>query len=380
MAEFHMNVSVVGRVDGASSVAGAAYISRSSIVDQRTGVRYDYGRIHPHECLVADLGVTLPEGAPERWHDRSTLWNEVEATETGPRAQLCRRVELALPRELTRKQQVALARRIARYYAGQGMVVDACLHDAVDGHNPHVHLLMPLRACDESGFLPKSVKEYRVRDASGREDWLSPMELKRAKAEGVGYEKVYRWQGSDGWLTPTEAKAAGLTKRRGHSPESRTRYLTDWNERTKAEVWRRDVSRMCNDALASAGRDERVDHRSYARRKLDQIPTVHEGPSGYARERRHREWCQAHRRPYRPVTWKRIRNRRIRRRNRFWVRLIREVLYQMKRQQERDRWRQEQERRRRQRQGYRARTQGGRGYGYTGRGGRGRSQSGPSLW
>ena len=378
MAEFHMNVSVVGRRDGASAVAGAAYISRSAIVDERTGVRYDYSRIHPHEVLVADLGVTLPDGAPARWRDRATLWNEVEKTEQGPRAQLCRRVELALPRELSRGQQLALARRIAAYYASQGMVVDACVHDALDGHNPHLHLLMPLRACDSDGFLPKSVKEYRVRDAAGQETWLSPMELKRAQEKGVGYEKVFRWQGSDKWLTPSEAKAAGLTKRRGRSPESRTRYLVDWNERTKAETWRRDVSRMCNEALESAGRAERVDHRSYERRKVDRIPTVHEGPSGYARERRHRAWCERHRRPYRPVTWKRIRNRRIRRRNKCWIRLIREVLYQMRRQRERDRWKQERARRRRSQQPYRARAQGGRGYG--GRGGRGRGQSSPSLW
>jgi hypothetical protein len=379
MAEFHMNVSVVGRTDGASSVAGAAYISRSAIVDERTGVRYDYSRIHPHEVLVADLGVTLPEGAPARWRDRTVLWNEVEATEAGPRAQLCRRVELALPRELSRDQQLALARRIAAYYASQGMVVDACVHDAVDGHNPHLHMLMPLRACDAGGFKPKSVKEYRVKSPGGEERWLSPMELKRAKSAGQSYEKVFRWQGSDKWLTPTEAKAAGLTKRKGRSPESRTRYLVDWNERTKAETWRRDVARMCNDALEAAGKSERVDHRSYARRKVDRIPTVHEGPSGYARERRHREWCERHRRPYRPVTWKRIRNRRIRRRNKFWIRLIREVLYQMKRQQERDRWKQEQARRRRAQQPYRTGAQGGRGYG-AGRSGRGRSQGGPSLW
>ena len=73
-----MNISVVGRRDGASSVAGAAYISRSRIYDERVGLTRDYRRCHRHERLVADLGVTLPEGAPERWRDRATLWNELE--------------------------------------------------------------------------------------------------------------------------------------------------------------------------------------------------------------------------------------------------------------------------------------------------------------
>ncbi|HIZ45691.1 MAG TPA: hypothetical protein IAA19_01535 [Candidatus Olsenella pullistercoris] len=55
-ALFHMNISVVGRRDGASAVAGAAYISRSKIYDERIGLTRDYRRCHRHERLVADLG------------------------------------------------------------------------------------------------------------------------------------------------------------------------------------------------------------------------------------------------------------------------------------------------------------------------------------
>lgn len=297
-----MNVSVVSRKDGRSSVAGAAYISRSALTDERTGMRHDYRRCHLHEKLVANLGVSLPDGAPARWHDRSALWNEVEGTEHGQRAQVCRRICVALPRELDRDQQLSLARHIVSYYTSQGMVVDSCVHDALDGHNPHLHVLMPLRPCDGDGFLPKSVKLYRVRNAEGEERWLSPIELKEEKAKGAAYEKVFKWQESDEWLTPTEAKAAGLTKRKSRAPESKTHYLVDWNERGKAEEWRSDVARMCNEALEAAGETARVDHRSYARRKVDRIPTVHEGSSGFARERKHMNRCKAHRRPYRPVT------------------------------------------------------------------------------
>ena len=58
-----MNTSMVGRRDDVSAVAGAAYISRSRIYDERVGLTRDYRCCHCHERLVADLGVTLPEGA-----------------------------------------------------------------------------------------------------------------------------------------------------------------------------------------------------------------------------------------------------------------------------------------------------------------------------
>ena len=84
-----------------------------------------------------------------------------------------------------------LARGIVGYFAGQGMVVDACVHDALDGHNPHLHMLMPLRPCDGDGFLSKSVNEYLVRDGAGRESWMSAAELRDANASGGVWSKVF---------------------------------------------------------------------------------------------------------------------------------------------------------------------------------------------
>ena len=52
----------------------------------------------------------LPEHAPQEWQDRSTLWNEVERIEKGSRAQLAREYEVALPREISREEQIQLVR------------------------------------------------------------------------------------------------------------------------------------------------------------------------------------------------------------------------------------------------------------------------------
>ena len=66
VAIFHCNISVASRADGASAVAGAAYISRSAIEFEREGTMFDFTKAHRHERLVADLGIALPDNAPKR--------------------------------------------------------------------------------------------------------------------------------------------------------------------------------------------------------------------------------------------------------------------------------------------------------------------------
>ena len=55
--------------------------------------------------------------------------------------------------------------------------------------------------------------------------------------------------------------------------------LVDWNDRENAEVWRRAWANLANEFLAQNNRPERIDHRSYERQGIDQIPTVHVGVS-----------------------------------------------------------------------------------------------------
>jgi hypothetical protein len=52
---------------------------------------------------------------------------------------------------------------------------------------------------------------------------------------------------------------------------------TDWNDLTKAEEWRAAWAQSVNAVLERQNVAERVDHRSYERQGLEQIPTVHMG-------------------------------------------------------------------------------------------------------
>ena len=61
---------------------------------------------------------------------------------------------------------------------------------------------------------------------------------------------------------------------------------TDWNDQGKAEVWRAGWAEAVNAALEQAGVAERIDHRSYERQGVEQIPTVHLGVAAFQMEKR----------------------------------------------------------------------------------------------
>ena len=305
MAIYHCNIAVASRADGASAVAGAAYLSRSRIECERDGIVHDFTRAHQHEAIVADLGVALPDGAPDRWRDRAALWNEVERVEKKADAQLARRVECALPDELTEAEQIELARAIVADRVADGHVVDACIHRNVDGHNAHLHMLEPLRRCDGSGFMAKSENVYTVRNADGDERKATAAEFKELKEQG--YEKVYKWRRGNEWrqLTATEAERPENSgfKRHGKTPVQETRYLNNgWNDKDRAEEWREAIAGRINDAPARAGKAARVDHRSYERQGVDRVPQLHEGSRVRAIELREQRAASSERREYRPAT------------------------------------------------------------------------------
>ena len=60
----------------------------------------------------------------------------------------------------------------------------------------------------------------------------------------------------------------------------------DWNKKEILEQWREDWANKTNIALEKAGREERIDHRSYATQGIEKIPTIHEGSIARAIEQK----------------------------------------------------------------------------------------------
>ncbi|MBQ5559140.1 MAG: MobA/MobL family protein, partial [Lachnospiraceae bacterium] len=133
MAIFHCQIKIISRGKGKTATAAAAYRSGTKIVDDELGKTHDYTR----KGGVAFSEILLCVNAPSKYSDRQTLWNEVQKIEKQKNAQLCREVEVALPIEFSRNEQIEVVREyIKKNFTDKGMIADWSLHDKSDG-NPH---------------------------------------------------------------------------------------------------------------------------------------------------------------------------------------------------------------------------------------------------
>ena len=124
------------------------------------------------------------------------------------------------------------------------MCADFNIHDTGSG-NPHAHILLTMRPMDEQGkWLPKSKKEY-VLDENGERIRLASGRYKTRKVD-----------------------------------------LVDWNSHDNAEVWRKAWADLANSFLEQSNHPERIDHRSYERQGIEQIPTVHIGVAASQMEKK----------------------------------------------------------------------------------------------
>ena len=214
----------------------------------------------------------------------------MEEVETAKDSRLAREFVVALPIELNREEQIALLQDFIReQFVSDGMCADAAIHDT-DGHNPHAHILLTVRPLDERGkWQYKTEKEYLcVRD--GEERGFTAAEFKTAQADGWEKQYPYKVGKKKVYMTPSAAEAQMLVRADKH-PKS-TRYGRQnpiserWNSEEQLAAWRAAWADVSNRCLEHAGREERIDHRSNAARGLDEIPTIHEGVTAQALERK----------------------------------------------------------------------------------------------
>ena len=286
MAIYHLEAKVVSRGAGRSAVAASAYLSCSRLYNDYDGIQHDYTK---KRGLVWQE-VFLPKCAPQEWQDREKLWNAVEEVETAKDSRLAREFVVALPIELNREEQIALLQEFIReQFVSDGMCADAAIHDT-DGHNPHAHILLTVRPLDEQGkWQYKTEKEYLCM-RNGEERGFTAAEFKAAQDEGWEKQYPYKVGKKKVYMVSSEADAQGLIRADKH-PKS-TRYGRQnpiserWNSEEQLTAWRAAWADVSNRYLERAGREERIDHRSYADRGLTEQPTIHEGVSARAMEKK----------------------------------------------------------------------------------------------
>jgi len=242
MAIFHCSIKIISRGKGQSAVAAAAYRAGELIQNEYDGITHDYTR----KGGVAHTEILLPRYAPREYETRAVLWNAVEQIEKAKNSQLAREIELALPAELTLEWNIFLVREyVTRCFVSAGMCADICVHDKKDG-NPHAHVMLTMRPFMPSGEWGNRQKKEYILDKRG--------------------EKIY---------DPMKRQY-----------KCRSIPSIDWNEQTKAEEWRAGWAEAVNACLEQQELPERIDHRSYERQGIEQVPTVHMGVAATQMERK----------------------------------------------------------------------------------------------
>ena len=196
---------------------------------------HDYGR----KGGVEHREIVLPAGAPAWAEDRAGLWNAAEAAEKRKDARVAREYEVAIPKELTKLQGIALVRDFASELVERyGVAVDFNIHE--DDHRRwdgsikgwrgyHAHVMASTRQLGPDGFGAKADIELGDKDR---------------KARGLG----------------SGAAEIALVRER-------------WEM-------------LANRHLERAGQDVRIDRRSLKDQGINREPTVHLGPGVTALERR----------------------------------------------------------------------------------------------
>jgi hypothetical protein len=219
-------------------IACAAYRSGEKLHSEYYGEDADYTR--KGGVILTD--ILLPPHAPAEYADRETLWNAVENTERHPKAQLAYSFDIALQNEFSLEENIALARQfLLDEFVSRGMIVDFAIHDPDKKGgipNPYVHFICPIRPLKENGEWDAKQHRKYVLDEHGE----------RVR-DDVGHD-VFN-------AVPT----------------------TDWGRPETLEHWRAAWAKMVNEKFAEKNLLCRIDHRSYERQGVEQLPTVHEGPA-----------------------------------------------------------------------------------------------------
>jgi Ti-type conjugative transfer relaxase TraA len=175
MALYHFSVKTFSR--GSRNTVGAiAYRAGCKLSDGRTGETFDY-----RSKSVEHVELLLPKNAPEwavevqnlievdRGKGVQALCTIVESAEKRVDARVWREFEFALHRELTKEQNMALAREFVQdQICTHGMAAQLNFHFDVDPktkeEKPHCHVVVPTRRLDERGMNSKKEEAWNKKE------------------------------------------------------------------------------------------------------------------------------------------------------------------------------------------------------------------------
>ena len=251
MAIYSFNISNVSRSTGASTCATLAYISGEKIKDERTGKTYNYA----HKDRIESVSVFLPRNANPEYQDPEKLMNQIEKIEKLENARTGKKIIVALPREFNKTQRNEVLKDfIEKEITERDFGCVVAIHNDLENHNPHAHILIPNRIFKDGEFASAKRKSQYALDESGNK--IPVIDPK------TGKQKIGE-RGRKIWLREFIDKNA----------------LDDKNTLSQMrESW----EEVCNKELSE---ENKIDHRSYKERGIEKEGTVHEGYAARKREK-----------------------------------------------------------------------------------------------
>jgi hypothetical protein len=231
----HLSFRSGSRSSGASARAAFEYVSRSGQFEDR--------ELDEALHVESDHMPAWAADAPDEYWDAADLFERANG-------RLYVSADFALPRRLEVEDRSALARAFAHELTDSEqlpytLAIHAGRDDSGVEHNPHAHILISERM--NGGIDRDSTQWFR--------------------------------------------RANTADPARGGAPKTRALHGQPWMERARSR-W----ATLTNEMLASRGRPDRVDHRSYARQGIEREPGRHFGPAAahlIAKDRPHEPLAQS---------------------------------------------------------------------------------------
>jgi hypothetical protein len=248
MAIYHLSVKNIGRSDGRSAVACAAYRAGEKLIDKTYGKEQDYTK----KTGVEFKKIYAPENAKKELLNRESLWNAVEKSETKKNgdlketARLAKEFEVAFPCEISKEQrELMLDDLCKRLVEKHGVIVDAVIHaphtaGGSDERNYHAHIMFTTRTINERGELGKKAREFnddgRNLTVEYRAYWaeLENRELERAGSSERVSHLSNKERGID--LEPTVHEGSKITELRRQGIDTEISLKNDAIKARNAEI------------------------------------------------------------------------------------------------------------------------------------------------
>lgn len=239
MAIFHMNFSNISAGKGRSAIASASYRSGEKLHSDMEGKNYFYAR-----DIIPETYILAPNNAPDWVTNREKLWNEVEAVDRKSNSRYAKEFNVALPVELTEKEQKELLLEyVKNTFVNEGMVADIAIHRD-HPENPHAHVMLTNRPFNSDGTWGLKSKTQYIKDEKGNQ----------------------------------------LLTKSGF-PKQRKIWLVDWDKKGKVEQWRKEWAKSVNRVFEQKNMPDRISEKTLNEQGIDGVATQHVGVNGQRPER-----------------------------------------------------------------------------------------------